>query len=151
MTREQLIEDLFSLSRLLRPDRRQEMTPQQYWLLRHLRSAGPLKTGELARALGITMGTATEACQRLERAGLLTRQRQTNDERIVKIALTEEGIARIDALRQQKIDEVLQLLEVLDEQEQQELQRLVARLLATAEARGFRDERRQNIPRQTKE
>lgn len=150
MTIERLVEDLFSLSRLLRPDRRPEMTPQQYWLLRHLRSTGPLSTGELAHALGITMGTATEACQRLEHAGLLTRERRTDDERIVQTALTEQGTVLIDILRQQKVDEVMHLLGVLNEQEQQELQRLVERVLEEAEARGFKDERKQNVPRKMK-
>lgn len=143
MPTEELIEALFSLSRLLRPDRRPDMTPQQYWLLRHLRSTGPLRIGELSSALGVTAGTATEACKRLEAAGLLSRERRADDERVVQISLTEQGTALIDTLRQQKYEEVMQLLDVLAEHEQQELQCIVERLLQAAEARGFKDERRQ--------
>lgn len=50
--------------------------PQQYWLLRQLRRDGALNMGELVQALGITTGSATVACKRLEKAGLLTRERQ---------------------------------------------------------------------------
>ena len=134
MASERLVEDLLSLSRLLRPGRDSGMTPQQYWLLRQLSKAGPLGTGELAQALGITIGSATVACKRLEKAGLLTRERQEEDERIVRIALPEQGRAQIDALRQRKRDALAQWLDVLDQREQEVLQGMVERLLEAAEA-----------------
>jgi DNA-binding MarR family transcriptional regulator len=80
------------------------------------------------------------ACKRLEKTGLLTRERQTEDERIVQVALTDQGRSQIDALRQQKREALIQLLDVLDQPEQQELQRLVERLLEAAEAQGLRKE-----------
>src|SRR5689334_22826731 len=76
MTTEKLAEDLLTLWRILRglshPVRRAEMTPEQYWLLRLLNRAGSLSVGELANELGITTSSATVACKRLEKAGLLT-------------------------------------------------------------------------------
>jgi DNA-binding MarR family transcriptional regulator len=77
------------------------------------------------------------ACKRLEKAGLLTRTRQTDDERVVQVALTEAGCTRIDAGRQQRRDALAQLLAVLDQDEQQALHALIARLLHAAEAQGF--------------
>jgi DNA-binding MarR family transcriptional regulator len=62
MASERLVEDLFTFSRLLRPRQGSGMTPQQYWLMRHLRQVGSLSIGELAQALGITTGSATVAC-----------------------------------------------------------------------------------------
>lgn len=132
MTSERLIEDLFSLSRLLRPGRDSGMTPQQYWLLRQLSQAGSLSIGELAQALGITTGSATVACKRLEKAGLLTRERQVEDERIVQVALTEQGRAQIDSLRQRRREELARWLNVLDQHEQEELLNMVERLLEAA-------------------
>ncbi len=137
MASENLVEDLLSFSRLLRPMRGSGMTPQQYWLLRHLRKAGPLSIGELAQALGITTGSATVACKRLEKAGLLVRTRQLEDERVVQVALTEQGHARIDALRQQKREALAQLLSVLDQCEQEELQCMIERLLEASASQGF--------------
>ena len=96
-----------------------------------------MSIGELANALGVTTGSATMACKRLEKAGLLTRERQASDERIVHVILTEQGCAQIDAWRQSKLEAVATLLEVLDPQEQQAFQSLVERLIAAAEQQGF--------------
>lgn len=142
MASERLVEDLLSFSRLLSPRRGSGMTPQQYWLMRHLRRAGPVSIGELAQALGITTGSATVACQRLEKAGLLTRERQVEDERIVQVALTEQGRAQIDALRQQKRETLARLLNVLDQREQEELHNMIERLLDAAEAQGLGEEKK---------
>jgi DNA-binding MarR family transcriptional regulator len=140
MASEHLVEDLLSLARFLRPGRASGMTPQQYWLLRHLRKFGPMNTSELAQALGITVGSATVACKRLEKAGLLTRERQVEDERVVQVSLTEQGCAQIDALRQKKREALIQLLNVLEPSEQETLQGLVARLLEAAEVQGLSKE-----------
>lgn len=134
MAAERLVEDLITMSRLLRPRQGSGMTPQQYWLMRHLRQVGPLGTGELAQALGITTGSATVACKRLEKAGLLSRERQVEDERVVRVALTAEGCAQIDALRQKKREALAQWLDVLDPAEQETLQAMLERLLDVATA-----------------
>jgi DNA-binding MarR family transcriptional regulator len=149
MKSENLVESLLSFTRLLRPARYPDMTPEQHWLLRHLKKAGPLKIGELAQALKITTGSATVACKRLETAGLVTRQRGVEDkngvkdERVVIVALTEQGHARIDAVRQQKREALAGLLDtVLDPQEQQSLQSMIERLLDAAETQGFGEEKK---------
>jgi DNA-binding MarR family transcriptional regulator len=138
MTTEKLAEELLSLGRILRglshPVRRAEMTPEQYWLLRVLSRAGPLSIGKLANELGIAMSSATSACKRLEKAGLLTRERQVEDERIVQVALTEQGRAQIDIWQQRKREALTQLLSVLNEREQQEFQHMLERVLEAAGA-----------------
>ncbi len=137
MSTEQLAEDLITFTRMLRPGRRPDMTPEPYWLLRHLRSNGPASMSELAHALNITTGSATVACKRLEKAGLVTRERMLDDERIVQVALTTQGQAQFDERRQRKRAALMQLLDTLDAQEQEELQRIIERLLHNAEAQGF--------------
>ena len=145
MTTEKLAEDLLTLWRILRslshPVRRAEMTPEQYWLLRILNRAGSLSIGELATELGITTSSATVACKRLEKIGLLTRERQVEDERVVQVTLTEQGLAQIDAWRQRKRESLTDWLGVLDQHEQQELQRLIERVLEAAGARRSEEER----------
>ena len=141
MGTEHLAEALLSLGRILHPGRHADMTPQQYWLLRHLQHHGPTSISELANALGITAGSATVACQRLEKAGFVTRARQAHDERVVQVALTEQGQALIEVWRKQRREALTQLLSVLDEREQEELHGLIERLLAAAEAQGFGEER----------
>ena len=140
MTTEILAEDLLMLWRLLRglshPVRRSEITPEQYWLLRLLSHASSLSISELAHELGIAASSATVACKRLEKAGLLTRERQADDERMVRVALTERGRSRIEAWRRRKREALTNMLSVLDQDEQHELQRILERVLEAANARG---------------
>ena len=143
MTTENLAEELLTLWRILRglshPVRRAEITPEQYWLLRLLNRAGSLSIGELASALGIATSSATAACKRLEKSALLTRERQVDDERIVRVSLTEQGLAQIDAWRQRKREALTQLLSVLNQYEQQELQRIIERVLEAASTPEFEE------------
>jgi DNA-binding MarR family transcriptional regulator len=134
---DRLVDDLLSLYHLIRrashPVHRAEMTPEQYWLLRLLRRRGTLSIGELAEALGVTGSSVTTACKRLEKAGLLTRERQSEDERMVCVTLTEQGHAQIEAWQQQRRALLLHLLTPLDQEEQATLQHLLERMLATEE------------------
>jgi DNA-binding MarR family transcriptional regulator len=108
------------------------MTPEQYWLLRTLNRRGPISIGELADVLGITASSATTACKRLEKLGLLQRERQTADERVVLVALTPAGLAQVEAWHRRRRELVTQLARVLDPSEQDQLARLLARLLDVA-------------------
>jgi DNA-binding MarR family transcriptional regulator len=146
MATERLVEDLLTLWRQLRnlshPVRRAEMTPEQYWLLRLLHRSGSLSISELANELGIAISSATVSCKRLEKAGLLTRERQSDDERVVRVALTEQGLAQIDSWRQRKREVLTRWLSVLDAQEQKTLQSLIERVLEAADARAFEEIRK---------
>ncbi|HET8629158.1 MAG TPA: MarR family transcriptional regulator [Thermomicrobiales bacterium] len=138
MADERLVEDLLALWRLLRrassPVRRAESTPEQYWLLTTLHRQGALPVGELAAALGITGSSATTACKRLERAGLVRRERQRSDERVVRVALTAAGAERVASWQRERREALARLLAPLDDAEREQLQRLVERVLAEAGA-----------------
>ena len=137
MTTDRLVDDVLALYHLIRrashPVHRAEMTPEQYWLLRILRRRGALSIGELAEALGVTGSSVTTACKRLEKAGLVTRERQSDDERMVRVMLTEEGHARVEAWQQQRRELLTHLLTPLDSDEQNALQRLLERILEAAD------------------
>jgi DNA-binding MarR family transcriptional regulator len=92
-----------------------------------------MRIGQLARTLGITQSSVTNACKRLDQAGLVTRQRLTEDERAVVVSLTDEGTERVDAWRKRRREQFVTLLTALDEDEQDTLQQLIERLLARAE------------------
>ncbi|MEI2385371.1 MarR family transcriptional regulator [Breoghania sp. JC706] len=47
--------------------------------------------GALGQALGLESSTLTPLVKRLEQAGLLERRRDTADERVVRVSLTEKG------------------------------------------------------------
>jgi DNA-binding MarR family transcriptional regulator len=135
MTTDRLVDDLLALWRLLRvnthPVRRGEITPEQYWLLKLLTRRGPLNIGELAEALGVTGSSVTTACKRLERAGLLQRERQGDgqDERVVIVKLTVQGQEQIEAWHQERRVALTQMLAPLADSEQEQLQYLLERIL----------------------
>lgn len=130
---DQLVEDLLSLWRILRqtthPVRRGDLTPEQFWLLRHIAQHGPLSIGELASALGVSHSAATTACQRIEKVGLATRTRDPQDERIVRVTLTDQGRERIAQWRREKRTVLTALLDPLTSAERGELQRLIRKAL----------------------
>lgn len=136
MTIDSLVDDILDLYHRIRrassPVQRAEITPEQYWLLRLLRRKGALSIGELAEAIGVTGSSITTACKRLEKAGLVTRERQSEDERMVRVLLTEKGREQVEAWRKQRRDVVFEWLTALDQEEQETLQYLLERLLRGA-------------------
>lgn len=140
MMTERLIDDIQQLYHLIRrashPIRRGEMTPEQYWLLRLLRRKGTLSISELADALGVTGSSITTACKRLEKVGLVRRERQTDDERMVRVMLTEQGNEQIEAWQQRRRAFLQGLLTPLDQEQQATLHNLLERMLHEAEQGG---------------
>jgi DNA-binding MarR family transcriptional regulator len=136
MTTDRLADDILALYHLIRrtthPIHREEITPEQYWLLRMLRRRGALSISELAEALGVTGSSVTTACKRLEKAGLVTRERQSEDERMVRVNLTAQGHEHVQAWGDQRRAIVVQWLSALEAGQQEALQQLLERLLETA-------------------
>jgi DNA-binding MarR family transcriptional regulator len=137
MAMDHLVDDILALYHLIRrtshPIHRGEITPEQYWLLRLLRRKGALSVGELAEALEVTGSSVTTACKRLEKAGLVTRERQSDDERMVHVMLTTQGHEHVEAWRQRRREIVVQWLAALESDEQEMLQHLLERLLKGAD------------------
>jgi DNA-binding MarR family transcriptional regulator len=135
MATDRLVEDLLALWNLLRvsthPVRRGEITPEQYWLLKLLNKRGTLSIGELAEVLGVTGSSVTTACKRLEKSGLLHRERQGDgqDERVVLVTLTTQGHEQIEGWQQERRTALTRMLTPLTPTEQEELQRLLERIL----------------------
>lgn len=67
------------------------ITMMQMRLLMELYQGGEHTIGSLAKALSLTGGNASSMCKRLEREGHLARIRDSNDERVVNLRLTEKG------------------------------------------------------------
>lgn len=140
MPTDQLVEDFLVLWRVLRrsthPAYRGEITLEQYWLLRLLRqtAADGLSIGELADGTGVGQSSITTACKRLEKAGLVSRKRDTQDERVVRVSLTAEGVAQIERWRQARRTALAQLLEPLEVDERRTLERLMRRVVELGHA-----------------
>jgi DNA-binding MarR family transcriptional regulator len=68
-----------------------DVTLAQYRALIELAARGPQRLADLASALTVERSTATRMCDRLVRKGLVTRERSTEDRRVVRVSLTDAG------------------------------------------------------------
>lgn len=69
------------------------LTFPQYLVILELLGDAPRSVGELGAKLGMDTGTITPLVKRLEQAGLVSRQRDTQDERRVLVDLTDAAEA----------------------------------------------------------
>lgn len=100
---------------------------------------GSLRVGDLARAVGITVGAASKLIDRVKAAGLISRQPDAEDRRASRIALTETGRHTLDAATITYTAELGALLDAtLSAAEQETMHALMQRLLATVNGRETR-------------
>lgn len=73
-----------------------DITPPQFNALVALNDHGILTMGELCDHLYLACSTATDLIDRMERNGLIERQRDQNDRRVIRLKITERGQNIID-------------------------------------------------------
>lgn len=69
------------------------LTYPQYLVMVVLWGDDPLRIGQIGKRLGLESSTLTPLVKRLETAGLVMRQRDSDDERRVQVHLTDKGRA----------------------------------------------------------
>ena len=99
------------------PVRRGMITREQYWILRLLSERGGMKIKELASAIGCTPGSASVTVKRLERTGLVKRERGEKDERIVTVTLAKKGNAKLESWRANQRASMSKLFDPLSAEE----------------------------------
>jgi DNA-binding MarR family transcriptional regulator len=103
----------------------------QFDVLTALRRSGePYRrtAGELANLGLITTGGLTLRLDRLEKAGLIIRERDTADRRVVYAQLTEDGLALINEVAREHFTNELRMLSGLTPPERDQLAGLLAKL-----------------------
>ena len=113
------------------PVKRGAITREQYWILRMLSERGKMKIKELASAIGCTPGSASVAVKRLEKAGLVRRERGEKDERVVTVTLARRGAEKLDSWRKEQLASMSALFEPLSSGEKRALRSLLEKALAT--------------------
>jgi len=68
-----------------------DVTWAQRKILLMIESAGPQKMSEIARQISVTMSGATAVVDKMVKMGLVTREFDPGDRRVVLIALSDEG------------------------------------------------------------
>jgi DNA-binding MarR family transcriptional regulator len=65
----------------------------QLWLLQELYEENDLRVGELAHRLAVHQTTTSNLIDALDKRALVKKTRDPNDQRAVRVSLTEDGIA----------------------------------------------------------
>ncbi|HEY9413825.1 MAG TPA: MarR family transcriptional regulator, partial [Pseudonocardia sp.] len=68
------------------------LTYPQYLVMLVLWEHRSISVSELSERLQLSTGTLSPLLKRLENAGLLTRRRRTDDERLVQLTVTDTGL-----------------------------------------------------------
>ena len=68
-----------------------ELTQSQFVLGKLLKKHGEMTVSELAESLGVSLSAVTVTADKLCRAGIMRRERDQQDRRVVWLALTENG------------------------------------------------------------
>ena len=102
-------------------------------VLEVLRQQGPQTVKSLGAKVMLTSGSITTAVQRLEKKGLVQRNRGQRDGRLVLVELTEVGTARIQQGFVQHNEDLDQLFSLFTEEERADFDRLMTRLGQQAE------------------
>lgn len=89
------------------------MTPAQHQLLLAIRGHGgehPPSVGDLADHLMVRHHSLVQLLDRAVSAGLVRREQDPEDHRIVRVVLTDEGAARLELLTTTHLEELSRLL-----------------------------------------
>lgn len=94
---------------------------------------GALPVNAIGEKVLLTSGSITTAVQRLEKKGLVRRERGSDDARVVLVHLTEAGRSLIEAAFAEHAKDLDQLFEVFDESERTVFAELMRKLGRRAE------------------
>jgi len=110
-----------------------DLTFQQWIALRVVRDGIVSNAGELAADLGITTGATTRMIDQLEEKGLLTRDRTSEDRRVVRLGITPAGRLAAKELQDHVVSAWNEVLVDFAQEEADQLVLLLTKLLAAAE------------------
>lgn len=110
-----------------------DITLPQHRCLVLLAARGPQRVSDLAELLGVNGSTATRHCDRLQRRGLVRRERSADDRRAVCVSLTDAGVHLVRKVTRARRREITAILATMPAQSRRPL--LVA-LRSFADAAG---------------
>lgn len=76
----------------------ESLSQSQLILLLQLKFNGGMKATEIADFFNVTPGAVTSMCDKLEKLNLLHRIRDSEDRRVVKMVLTEDGERKVQEI-----------------------------------------------------
>lgn len=110
-----------------------DITVAQHRVLVLVAAHGPQSVGQIAEQLGVNPSNASRHCDRLQRLGLVVRNRSSEDGRVVQIALTRAGRRLLDAVTEHRRKALAEVVRRLPESEYAEILAALRRLNAASE------------------
>jgi MarR family 2-MHQ and catechol resistance regulon transcriptional repressor len=104
------------------------VAPTQVGILDALYHLGPMPLCDVAAKLLRSAGNITSAIDRLEGLGLVRRERDSEDRRVIRVHLTPNGSKLIQAVLPGHVAEIERAMSALTPAEQEELARLTKKL-----------------------
>ena len=104
------------------------LTPSQFAVLEMLYHLGPLKLGDISTKALKSGSNMTTVVDNLERDGLVRRDRDAHDRRVIYVHLTEAGSGKIEAVLPGHVAALIDELKVLSASEQELLSELCKKL-----------------------
>ena len=105
-----------------------DLTPSQFGVLESLYHLGPMCQGEVSAKILRSTGNMTLVLDNLEKRGLVRRERNLDDRRMVTISLTEAGREVISRILPRQIAAIIEEMSVLTSEEQATLGRVCRKL-----------------------
>lgn len=119
---------LTRLARIQRQTFPTGLTPSQQSTLAVIDHHGPIRLGDLARIEAVSPPTITKIVAKLEGQGLVSREGDPDDRRIVQVSITDEGHARMAETRQRRNQWLAEQLARLDPHDAASLHQAIAPL-----------------------
>lgn len=110
-----------------------DLSFMQWVALKVVRDGVVRNAGELARELGITSGATTRLIDGLEARGMLARDRDAADRRVVTLGITDEGARLVATIQHDVVDSWNAVLAEFTPGEVEGLVAILIRLLAAVE------------------
>lgn len=104
------------------------ITPGQFGVLDALYHQGPLMLSEIAAKHLRSRNNMTVVADNLEKQGLVRRERDSVDRRVIRVHLTDSGRALVERLLPHHVASIVRELSVLSPAEQEQLNTLLRKL-----------------------
>ncbi len=106
-----------------------DLTPPQFYVLATIGYAGGLPFGEIGEKMMVTVSNLTGIVDRLEEKGLVVRERDAHDRRVIRVRLTEKGSKLYKNTIPLFEKSISQFFSPLDKSQQKELSSLLRKLI----------------------
>ena len=116
------------LSRLAERNTIGDLTYSQFAVLEALYHLGPMTQGEVSQKVLKSGSNMTTVIDNLERDGLVRRERDANDRRVIYVHLTEAGLDKLEAVLPGHVAALVDEFKVLSASEQEILGELCKKL-----------------------